>query len=166
MEEHPAGLPGLRIRDWPDFPVRGYMLDVSRDRVPTRETLTRLVGVCSLARINHFELYTEHTFAYADHEVVWRDASPMTADDIRWLDDTCAAVGIELVANQNCFGHMGRWLAHEPYRSRAEAPDGFEPIPGYHMAPTVLAPTPGERALRADAVRRAAPQLHGRRGST
>ena len=36
---------------------------------------------------------------------------------------------------------MGRWLAHEPYRRRAEAPDGFEPIPGYRMAPTVLAPT-------------------------
>ena len=34
VAEHPAGLPGLSIRDWPDFPVRGYMLDVSRDRVP------------------------------------------------------------------------------------------------------------------------------------
>ena len=71
----------------------------------------------------------------------------MTADDIRWLDDTSAAAGIELVANQNCFGHMGRWLAHEPYRSWAEAPDGFEPIPGYQMAPTVLAPTPENAAF-------------------
>ena len=71
----------------------------------------------------------------------------MTADDIRWLDETCAAAGIELVANQNCFGHMGRWLAHEPYRSWAEAPDGFEPIPGYRMAPTVLAPTPENAAF-------------------
>src|SRR5262249_31777446 len=38
-EQHPDGLPGIRIRDWPDFAVRGYMLDVSRDRVPTRDTL-------------------------------------------------------------------------------------------------------------------------------
>ena len=142
VADHALRLPGLSIRDWPDFPIRGYMLDVSRDRVPTRDTLARLVDLCALARINHFELYTEHTFAYAEHEVVWRDASPMTADDVRWLDDTCAAAGIDLVANQNCFGHMGRWLAHEPYRSRAEAPDGFEPIPGYPMRPTVLAPTP------------------------
>ena len=29
------------------------------------------------------QLYTEHTFAYRDHETVWRDASPMTADEIR-----------------------------------------------------------------------------------
>ena len=71
-------LPGVRIADAPDFPTRGYMLDVSRDRVPTRATLERLVGLCALARINHFELYTEHTYSYRDHEVVWRDASPMT----------------------------------------------------------------------------------------
>ena len=31
-----AMLPPLRIEDAPDFPVRGIMLDVSRDRVPTR----------------------------------------------------------------------------------------------------------------------------------
>ena len=27
-------LPGLHIVDWPDFPVRGVMLDISRDKVP------------------------------------------------------------------------------------------------------------------------------------
>jgi hypothetical protein len=147
VADHPDGLPGVRIRDWPDFPVRGYMLDVSRDRVPTRATLERLVGVCALARINHVELYTEHTFAYADHEVVWRDASPITTDDVRWLDALCAEHDIELVANQNCFGHMARWLAHERYRDRAEAPDGFEPVPGVRLPPSVLAPTPENAAF-------------------
>jgi hypothetical protein len=37
---------------------------------------------------------------------------------------------------------MARWLAHEPYRSRAEAPDGVEPVPGYRIPPSVLEPTP------------------------
>ena len=37
---------------------------------------------------------------------------------------------------------MGRWLEHDPYRQWAECPDGFEPIAGYTMNPTVLAPTP------------------------
>lgn len=142
-----GSVPGVRVVDAPDFPVRGYMLDISRDRVPTRATLERLIGLCALARINHVELYTEHTFAYRDHEVVWRDASPITADDVRWLDDLCAAHGIDLVANQNCFGHMGRWLRHQPYRAWAECPDGFEPIAGYRMEPTVLAPTAANAAF-------------------
>lgn len=140
-------LPGLSIRDWPDFPVRGYMLDISRDRVPTRETLERFVELMALARINQFQLYTEHTFAYRDHEVVWRDASPMTPDDIHWLDQLCTSRGIELVPNQNCFGHMARWLRHDAYRHRAETPDGYELLPGVTSPPTVLAPTDDNAAF-------------------
>jgi hexosaminidase len=140
-------LPGLAIRDWPDFPARGYMLDVSRDRVPTRDTLERLVELMALVRINQFQLYTEHTFAYRDHEVVWRDASPMTPDDIRWLDELCRSRGIELVPNQNCFGHMARWLQHDAYRHRAETPAGYELLPGVTSPPTVLAPTDDNAAF-------------------
>src|SRR4051812_16951065 len=32
-------LPQGEIEDWPDFPVRGVMLDISRDKVPTMATL-------------------------------------------------------------------------------------------------------------------------------
>ena len=116
------------------------MLDISRDRVPTRATLSSLVELMELARINHFELYTEHTFAYAAHETVWRDASPMTANDIRWLDQLCAAKGIELVANQACFGHMERWLKHDAYRCYAEAPDGWTTSWGAKWQAAVLHP--------------------------
>jgi hypothetical protein len=137
----PDGLPGLRIRDWPDFAVRGYMLDVSRDRVPTRATLERIVGLLGLCRLNQLQLYTEHTFAYRDHETVWREASPITADDVHWLDALCREHGVELVANQNGFGHMGRWLRHAAYRERAEAPDGWDAPWGRRMQPAVLAPS-------------------------
>jgi hypothetical protein len=134
-------LPSLRIEDGPDFPVRGYMLDVSRDRVPTRETLERIVEVLELFRINHFELYTEHTFAYREHETVWREASPITPEDLRWLDALCAERDIALVGNQNTFGHMGRWLKHPDYEGRAEAPDGYTTKLGLHLSPGVLEPT-------------------------
>ncbi len=156
-------LPGLRISDWPDFPVRGFMLDISRDRVPTRATLERLVGLLVLARINQLQLYIEHTFAYREHEVVWRDASPLTADDVRWLDDLCRGAGIELVANQNCFGHMNRWLQHEAYRQRAEAPDGFELLPGVRLPPSVLAPTPENAAFALDLFDELLPNFSSRR---
>jgi hypothetical protein len=140
--QSPGRLPGLRIRDWPDFPVRGYMLDVSRDRVPTRATLARIVALMDLLRLNHLQLYTEHSFAYRAHELVWRDASPLTPDDLRWLDARCVERGIELAANQNCFGHLGRWLRHAPYNARAEAPDGWRaPWSARPQPPGVLAPT-------------------------
>jgi len=104
--------------------VIGYMLDVSRFRVPTMETVKRQVDILAELGYNHFQLYTEHTFAYPQHETVWREASPFTPDEIRELDDYCAARGIELVPNQNSFGHLERWLKHPEYNHLAEAPHG------------------------------------------
>ncbi|MEM1097258.1 MAG: family 20 glycosylhydrolase [Planctomycetota bacterium] len=115
----------VRIEDWPDLPTRGLMVDISRDRVPTMATLKSLIDGLAQLKVNQLQLYTEHTFAYAGHDAVWRDASPMTPDEILELDAYCAARFIELVPNQNCFGHMERWLKHEPYRALAECPDGF-----------------------------------------
>ena len=45
-------LPALQIDDWPDFPARGVMLDVSRDKVPTMETLFALVDRLASWKIN------------------------------------------------------------------------------------------------------------------
>jgi hypothetical protein len=152
----------VRVRDWPDFAVRGFMLDVSRDRVPTRRTLRRYVEILAAARMNQLELYTEHTFAYAGHSAVWAAASPLTADDMRWLDALCAAHGITLVANQNTLGHMERWLAHEPYRDRAEKPDGFT-IHGRHRRPSTLQPTPENAEFALGLVRELAATVRARR---
>ncbi|MDR2844484.1 MAG: family 20 glycosylhydrolase [Puniceicoccales bacterium] len=120
-----AVLPCLTCIDSPELSVRGFMLDISRCKVPTMDTLHTLVEQLAVLRINQLQLYTEHTFAYAGHEIVWRDASPMTPDEVRQLDAHCRAHAIELVPNQQSFGHMERWLKHPAYRSLAECPDGF-----------------------------------------
>jgi hypothetical protein len=119
-------LPCLELEDWPDFEARGVMLDISRDKVPKPETLRGLIDKLARWKINQLQLYMEHTFAYAGHERVWSESSPLDAREVRELDVYCAARHIELVPNQNSFGHMHRWLRHEPYRALAECPDGFE----------------------------------------
>ncbi len=118
--------PAVEIEDRPDFPVRGAMLDVSRNRVPRMAYLERLVDRLAEWKINHLQLYVEHTYAYADHEDVWRDASPFTAEEIRRLDALCRERFIELTPNQNSFGHFHRWLVHDRYRPLAEVPEGFQ----------------------------------------
>lgn len=121
-------LPSIEIEDWPDFPVRGVMLDISRDRVPRMETLFDLIDALAGWRYNQIQLYMEHTFAYRGHEAVWKDASPMRPDEIRILDAFCRERHMELVANQNSLGHFHRWLIHPPYRELAECPEGYESI--------------------------------------
>jgi hexosaminidase len=140
--QFPGALPGLTITDCPDFPARGVMLDISRDKVPTMATLLALVDLLSAWKINQLQLYTEHTFAYRGHEAVWKNASPMTGEEIVQLDEFCRRRFVELVPNQNSFGHMERWLGLERYRPLAEAPDGAETPWGFRWkGPFSLCPT-------------------------
>ena len=124
LRERAPCLPCLEVRDAPDLPRRGFMLDVSRDRVPTEASLCALVEQLAALKLNVLQLYTEHTFAYPGHEAVWRDASPLTPEEIVRLDAFCAERGVELVPNQNGFGHMERWLRHPAYRALGELESG------------------------------------------
>ncbi len=119
-------LPGVAIRDRPSFAKRGVMLDVSRGRVPTMETLYGLVDLLSSLKLNQLQLYTEHTFAYKGHEEVWEGADPMTPAEVKALDAYCRDRFIELVPNQQSFGHMHRWLKHARYTRLAELREGLE----------------------------------------
>lgn len=113
-------LPCLRIEDHAAFETRGLMLDVSRDRVPTMQHLKHVVDLIASLKFNHLQLYTEHTFAYRGHEDVWRDASPITPSEGIELSQYAHDRGVELSANQNCFGHLAKWLKLPRYRHLAE----------------------------------------------
>ncbi|MFB9056756.1 family 20 glycosylhydrolase [Mariniflexile ostreae] len=128
------------IEDWANFERRGYMLDVSRDKIPTMESLYLLIDQLANWRINELQLYTEHTFAYKNHEVVWKNASPLTAIEIQQLNAYCLEKGIDLVPNQNSFGHMENWLKHDEYLELSECETDCNTIWGKRKR-TALAPT-------------------------
>lgn len=133
-------LPKIEIEDWANFERRGYMLDVSRDKVPTMKSLYLLIDQLSDWRLNELQLYTEHTFAYRNHAVVWENASPLTADEIQELNAYCTQKGIDLVPNQNSFGHMENWLKHDEYLDSCECETDCKTIWGKRQR-TALAPT-------------------------
>jgi len=138
-------LPTLAIEDSPAFERRGVMLDVSRDRVPRMDYLFKLVERLAEWKLNELQLYFEHAFAYRGHERVWRGVDPFTHDEIRALDAHCKLHGIELVPNQQSFGHLHHWLKHVEYRHLAEVPEGIvHPFLGAgetHPEPFSLCPT-------------------------
>ncbi len=141
LQQTGIDLPTLRCRDWPDFANRGVMLDISRDKIPTMDTLYALADMLSSWKVNQFQLYTEHTFAFRKHPTVWATASPMTGEEILALDEYCRQRFIELVPNQNTFGHMTRWLVHDEYKHLAEAPDGAQ-TPWGHFNPEPFSLSP------------------------
>jgi hypothetical protein len=110
------------IRDAPDTPLRGLSLDVSRGRVPTRASLFDLVDRMAAWKMNHLQLYVEHTFDFEFDPAIAAGCSPLTADDIRALDAYCRERFVELVPSLATFGHMGRILSLPQYRDLAEIP--------------------------------------------
>ena len=139
VRQYGLALPTLVAEDRPLLPIRGVMLDVSRTKVPTMPALFVLIERLAELKVNHLELYMEHTFAYRDHREVWEGASPFTGAELLELDAHCRALGIDLVPNQNTLGHLHRWLERPRYRALAECPDGSE-FPWGHQGAFSLAP--------------------------
>jgi len=153
LRQYGRRLPCLRIRDWPNFPRRGVMLDISRGRVPKLETLLDLAEHLADFKINELQLYTEHTFAYRRYKSVWQSWGALTGAEIQKLDARCRELGIDLVPNQNSFGHLRCFLENPKLKKLAEVSEPYEsggdaPLPGsddgvvatFLRRPTTLAP--------------------------
>jgi hypothetical protein len=141
LREYGRRLPRMLIEDSPDFARRGVMLDISRGRVPNLRTLLGLVEDLADFKINEFQLYVEHTFAYRGYEQVWKGWGALTGAEIQQLDAHCRVLGIDLVPNQNSFGHLRYWLEYPPLKKLAEVAQPYESNDGAFLRyPTTLAP--------------------------
>ena len=121
-------IPCADIYDSPDMPVRGLMLDISRNKVPTLQTLIGIVELLGDLKFNHFELYIEgFSFAYPSFRKLWEEKlTPLTGTEIQKLDSVCRENYIDLVPNQNSLGHMDAWLATNDYKDLAECTAGYK----------------------------------------
>jgi hypothetical protein len=153
-------VPCGEINDWPDFKVRGYLLDISRDRVPSLSTLCAIIDRLAAWKINQLHLYVEHTIAYRGHEAVWRNSSALSFDELKVLERHCRDRHIDLVPCQNLFGHLHRWLMVDGYKDLAECPDGWDTPWGYRsQKPFSLNPgDPRSMKLVSDLVGQLAPR--------
>jgi hypothetical protein len=106
IKENGTRLPCLEIDDKPGFPVRGFLHDITRGKVPTLTTLKSLVDKLAYYKINQLQLYIEHSFAFRNIPELWQDKDPLTAVEIRDLDAYCRASAIELVPSLATFGHL------------------------------------------------------------
>ena len=128
-------LPCLHVEDKPDLPRRGYMLDISRGRKPKVETIKTMIDLLAALKYNEFQLYMEgDCFKYAAYPKETAHFDCLTPEDIRELDAYCKARFIDLVPNQNSFGHMYTWLKKPDFHhlglfgSEDEVPSTLNPL--------------------------------------
>jgi hexosaminidase len=113
--------PTCQIADWPRMAYRGLMLDVSRGKVPTLDTLKVLVDHLSHYKANVLQLYTEHTFRFPHHPRIGQGCGSLSGEDILELDAYCRQRHVELMPNLNSFGHCAHILNMPEYAHLAES---------------------------------------------
>ena len=116
-------LPCLSISDYPALPVRGLFYDATRCRIPTMEFMKSLADLCSFYKLNQLHLYIEHTYLFDGFSEVWRDDTPLTAQDILELDAYCRKLHIDLVPSVATLGHLYKVLRTRTYRHLSEIED-------------------------------------------
>lgn len=119
-------LPCVTIEDEPDLCYRGLYQDVSRGRIPTLDTLMRLVDRLSEWKMNSLQLYVEHTHRFAEYAGINDDLGFYTDDDIRTLDRYCRERCVELIPSLSSFGHLYYLLQSKPYHHLCEM-EQYEP---------------------------------------
>ena len=135
-----GSIPCCEIEDAPALAVRGFMLDISRGKVPTLQNLCALVDRLATLKYNQLQLYIEgFSFAYPSFPQYWMDKTPITGEEVRYLDAYCKARFIELVPNQNSLGHMADWIAQPQLHHLAVAEEGA-PFFGRPMPPSTMDP--------------------------
>lgn len=120
LRQEGALLPCLLIEDAPDLAVRGFYHDVTRGRIPKLSYLKKLADLLSYYKINQLQLYIEQSYLFEGLSELWRDDTPLTAEDILELDRYCVARGVELVPSLSTFGHLYKLLQTKQYRGLCE----------------------------------------------
>ena len=120
---HQHQLPCLAIRDWPSLRWRCFQDDLTRGPSSTLDTLRQHVDLGAELKMNLFTYYMEYQYAFQKHPVIGPPDGSLQPEELRALVEYAAPRQIDILGNQQSFGHWGRILRHpefEPLRETAD----------------------------------------------
>ncbi|HYW72379.1 MAG TPA: glycoside hydrolase family 20 zincin-like fold domain-containing protein [Pyrinomonadaceae bacterium] len=119
-----ATIPGVKIVDWPTMRWRGVSDDISRGPVPTVDYIKRQIRTEAYFKMNMHSFYMEHTFSSQSHPLIGPEGGSLTPAEIKELVAYARNYHVELVPEQQTFGHLHKALRLEKYADLAETPYG------------------------------------------
>jgi len=119
-----AYIPGAKVVDWPTMRWRAVSDDISRGPVPTVDYIKRQIRTEAAFKLNMHSFYMEHTFASESHPLIGPPGGSLTPAEIRELVTYARRYHVELVPEQQTFGHLHKALRLEKYADLAETPYG------------------------------------------
>src|SRR5947209_8089536 len=118
------------VRDWPAMRYRGFHDDISRGPVPTLDFQKKQVRTLAAYKVNFFSPYFEHTLVYESNPLIAPPGGAMTHADVKELVSYAANYHVDIIPEQEAFGHLHHALKYEIYSPLAETPHGHVLAPG------------------------------------
>ncbi len=109
-------IPCFYIKDYPDFKNRGFYHDVTRGKVPTVETVKKLIDKMAYLKLNSLQLYVEHTFEFKECKKLNEKKGCLTAEELRELDAYCKENFIDFIPSIATFGHLFELLQQDEFK--------------------------------------------------
>ncbi len=118
------------IRDWPALAHRGLHDDLSRGPVPTLDYMKRQIRTFAAFKINTYSPYFEHTLEYRANPLIAPPGGALSRADVKELVAYARRYHIDVIPEQEAFGHLHHVLKYELYAPLAETPHGHVLAPG------------------------------------
>ncbi len=115
---------GARIVDYPTMRYRAFSDDVSRGLVPTVDYVKRQIRTFAMLKMNMHSLYMEHTFASRSHPLFATEDGSFTPEELKEIVAYAKNYHVEIVPQQQTFGHLHKVVKYEKYNALAEVPYG------------------------------------------
>ncbi|GAC1514665.1 MAG: hypothetical protein NVS1B4_02850 [Gemmatimonadaceae bacterium] len=125
-----ARIRGAKIRDWPGMRYRGFHDDLSRGRIPTLEFQKKQMRVFAAHKLNVYSPYFEHTLEYKSNPLIAPPGGAMTREQVKELVAYARHYHIDVIPEQEAFGHLHHVLKHEIYAPLGETVHGHVLAPG------------------------------------
>ncbi len=121
-------LPCLTIRDEPSLRWRCFQDDMTRGPSSKLETLQFEAALGAYLKMNLMTYYMEHQFAFKKHPKIGPQDGSLTPEDLAALVAFAKPLGVDIVGNQQSFGHFAHILKHPEYAHLRETPDILCPV--------------------------------------
>lgn len=121
-------IPALSVNDWPSLRWRCFQDDMTRGPSSKPETLHMEVALGAALKLNLFTYYMEYQYAFQKHPLMGPQDGSLTPETLRQLVDFARPYHVDILGNQQSFGHFERILRHETYAHLRETPSVLCPV--------------------------------------
>ena len=123
-----GGLPCMSLRDWPSLRWRCFQTDMTRGPSATLDTLKFQAGLGASLKMNLFTYYMEYQFAFRKHPKIGPKDGALTPEDLAALVAHAKTLHVDILGNQQSFGHFERILRHPEYADLRETAEVLCPV--------------------------------------